>query len=106
MSAVQDRLKEALGPKGFSDDPKEIAPHLEEWRGKYHGRSPLLLKPGSTEDVAAIMRICHDSGTAIVTQGGNTGLVGGQIPLLGEIILSTARLELKPVAPPAKSGGH
>ena len=89
---VLDRLKDAVGAKGFSTDPGEIAPHLEEWRGKYHGHSPLLLKPATTAEVSAILRLCHESGTPIVTQGGNTGLVGGQIPLKGEVLLSTRRL--------------
>ena len=86
------RLKDAAGPKGFSEDASEIAPHLTEWRGKYTGHSPLLLKPGTVEQVAAILAICQESGTAIVPQGGNTGLVGGQIPFHGEVLLSTARL--------------
>ena len=90
--AVLGRLKDAAGPKGFSEDAAEIAPHLEEWRSKYKGVSPLLLKPGSTADVSAILRICHDTGTPIVPQGGNTGLVGGQIPRHGEVLLSTKRL--------------
>ena len=89
---VLDRLKDAVGAKGFSTDPAEIAPHLEEWRGKYHGHSPLLLKPDSAEQVSAALRICHETGTAIVPQGGNTGLVGGQIPFNGEVLLSTRRL--------------
>jgi FAD/FMN-containing dehydrogenase len=89
---VLDRLKDAVGAKGFSTDPGEIAPHLEEWRGKYHGHSPLLLKPARAAEVSTILRLCNDSGTAIVPQGGNTGLVGGQIPLHGEVLLSTQRL--------------
>lgn len=90
--ATAQLLKDAVGARGFSDDPAEIAPHLEEWRGKYRGRSPLLLKPATTAEVAAILRICNDTGTAIVPQGGNTGLVGGQIPFHDEVLLSTARL--------------
>ena len=90
--SVLDRLKDAVGAKGFSTDPSEIAPHLEEWRGKYHGHSPLLLKPASAADVSAALRICHETGTPIVPQGGNTGLVGGQVPLNGEVLLSTKRL--------------
>jgi len=89
---VYDRLKDAVGAKGFSIDASEIAPHLEEWRGKYHGHSPLLLKPATAPEVSAILRICHETGTPVVTQGGNTGLVGGQIPLHGEVLLSTQRL--------------
>lgn len=87
-----DRLKDAVGAKGFSTDPAEIAPHLEEWRSKYHGHSPLLLKPATASEVSAILAICHETGTPLVTQGGNTGLVGGQIPLNGEVLLSTKRL--------------
>jgi FAD/FMN-containing dehydrogenase len=86
------RLKDAVGAKGFSTDPKDIAPHLEEWRGKYHGHSPLLLKPATTAEVSTILRLCQESGTQVVPQGGNTGLVGGQIPLKGEVLLSTLRL--------------
>ncbi|HEX2761464.1 MAG TPA: FAD-binding oxidoreductase [Rhizomicrobium sp.] len=89
--AVLGRLKDAAGPKGFSEDPAEIAPHLEEWRSKYKGATPLLLKPGSTAEVSAILRICQETGTPVVPQGGNTGLVGGQIPH-GEVLLSTKRL--------------
>ncbi len=86
------RLKAAAGPKGFSEDPAEIAPHLEEWRSKYKGRSPLLLKPATTAEVSAILAICNETATPIVPQGGNTGLVGGQIPFDGEVLLSLARM--------------
>jgi FAD/FMN-containing dehydrogenase len=92
MSDVIGRLKAAAGEKGFSEDPGEIAPHLEEWRSKYHGHSPLLLKPAATQEVAAILGICFETGTAIVPQGGNTGLVGGQIPFHGEVLLSLKRM--------------
>ncbi|MCX7282003.1 MAG: FAD-binding oxidoreductase [Alphaproteobacteria bacterium] len=90
--SVLIRLKDAVGEKGFSTDLGEIAPHLEEWRGKYHGNSPILLKPDSASQVSAALRICHETGTAVVPQGGNTGLVGGQIPFNGEALLSTKRL--------------
>ncbi len=89
---VLARLKDAVGAKGFSTDPAEIAPHLEEWRSKYHGHSPLLLKPATTAEASSILAICNETGTPLVTQGGNTGLVGGQIPLHGEVLLSTKRL--------------
>jgi len=91
-AGVADRLKDAVGSKGFSTDPAEIAPHLEEWRSKYHGHSPLLLKPQTSAEVSAILAICNETGTPVVPQGGNTGLVGGQIPLHGEVLLSTQRL--------------
>jgi FAD/FMN-containing dehydrogenase len=95
--AVVDRLKDAVGAKGFSTDQNDIAPYLEEWRSKYAGHTPLLLKPAMAAEVSAILRIAHETGTPVVTQGGNTGLVGGQIPH-GEILLSTRRLtQMAPV---------
>ena len=89
-AAVAARLKETVGTKGFSEDPQEIAPHLVEWRGKYRGRSELLLKPQSTAEVSRLLAICNETRTPVVPQGGNTGLVGGQIPFDGEVVLSTA----------------
>ena len=84
------QLKDAGG--GWSDDPQEIAPHLVEWRSKYQGRSSLLLKPDTTERVSKILALCNAARIAVVPQGGNTGLVGGQIPFDGEIILSLSRM--------------
>ena len=92
MNDAIARLKMAVGEKGFTEDPKEIALHLEEWRSKYQGRSALMLKPASTAEVSAILSICSETGTAIVPQGGNTGLVGGQIPFHGEVLLSLQRM--------------
>ena len=100
--AVLGRLQDAVGTKGFSTDPADIAPYLEEWRGKYQGHTPLLLRPATTAEVSAILRIAHETGTPIVTQGGNTGLVGGQIPFRGEVLLSTGRLNQ--IAPVDQSG--
>jgi len=75
-----DRLKAVVGPAGFSTDPDEMAPHLTEWRNRFVGKTPLLLKPARTDEVAAIVRLCAEEEVGIVAQGGNTGLVGGQIP--------------------------
>lgn len=75
-------------------DQAELAPRLVENRGLYQGTSPLLLKPASTEEVAEIMKLASKTGTAIVPQTGNTGLVGGQTPRAGasDIILSLERM--------------
>ena len=89
--AAIDELKAALGPAGWTQDPFTIAPHLTEWRGRWTGETPILLTPGSTEEVAKAVAICAKYGVAITPQGGNTGLVGGQIPF-GEVLLSTKRL--------------
>jgi FAD/FMN-containing dehydrogenase len=78
--ATLARLKQIVGPLGWADDPETLAPHLLEWRSRYEGKTPLLLKPANTEQVAEIVRVCAAAEVGIVPQGGNTGLVGGQIP--------------------------
>jgi FAD/FMN-containing dehydrogenase len=92
MSEIFEQLKAASGHNGFSEDAQEIAPYLEEWRGRFRGKSSLLLKPQTTEQVSAILAICNQTGTKLVPQGGNTGLVGGQIPQHGEVLLSLKRM--------------
>ena len=88
---VLSRLKAVLGEGGWSQDPERLAPKLVEERGRWTGETPFLALPKTTADVAAVVGICFESGTAITPQGGNTGLVGGQIPR-GEVLLSTERL--------------
>ena len=88
---VVSRLKAVLGEGGWSQDPDRLAPKLQEWRGRWSGQTPLLVLPRSTAQVAAVVGICAAEGVAITPQGGNTGLVAGQIPQ-GEILLSTEKL--------------
>lgn len=88
---VISRLKAVLGDGGWSQDPERLAPKLIEWRDRWQGNTPFLALPASTEKVAAVVGICAEAGVPIVPQGGNTGLVGGQIPM-GELLLSTERL--------------
>jgi FAD/FMN-containing dehydrogenase len=88
---VISRLKAVLGEAGWSQDPDRLAPKLVEWRDRWSGTTPLLVLPRTTDEVAAIVGVCAESGTAITPQGGNTGLVGGQIPD-GEILLSLERM--------------
>jgi len=90
--AVIEKLKTVAGRKGWSEDATEIAPHVIESRGKYSGHTPLLLKPETMAQVSTILAICNDTLTPIVPQGGNTGLVGGQIPFDGEVLLSLSRM--------------
>lgn len=79
-SLLLDRLKSIVGPSGWIDDPATIAPYLVDQRGLYRGRAALLLRPASTEEVAAVVRQCAEARVGIVPQGGNTGLVGGATP--------------------------
>jgi len=74
------RLKKITGPDGWVEDEAGLAPYLSEPRGLFHGQTPLVLRPASTDEVSAIVRECAAQKIPIVAQGGNTGLVGGQIP--------------------------
>jgi len=87
------RFKAIVGDKYGVTDAQEIAPYVTEERNLYHGHSPLVLRPGSTADVAAICKLATETRTALVPQGGNTGLVGGQTPHHGEVLLSLRRLD-------------
>jgi FAD/FMN-containing dehydrogenase len=83
------RLADVVGPKGIATDQ---ASYLKEWRGLWQGSTPLILRPQSTDEVSRILTIAHETETAIVPQSGNTGLVGGQIPIGGEVLLSLDRM--------------
>lgn len=91
MSTLYEQLAARLGPKGFATDAETLAPYLKEWRGRFQGASPFLAMPSSTGEVSDVVRLCAASGAAITPQGGNTGLVGGQIPD-GEVLLSLKRM--------------
>ncbi|MBB4953808.1 FAD/FMN-containing dehydrogenase [Agrobacterium vitis] len=93
-AGLRDRFIALVGCANALTDAADIAPYLTENRGLYHGASPLVLKPGSTQEVSSIMALASETGTAIVPAGGRTGLVGGQVPReAGEdIILSLERL--------------
>lgn len=88
---VLDSLHAVVGERGWVGDPAEIAPYLAEERGRFHGACAAVVKPASTDEVAAVVRICAEAGVAVVPQGGNTGLVGGGVPD-GGVVLSLARL--------------
>ena len=87
------RFAAIVGTKYAITEKAAQQPYLVEMRDLYHGQTPVVLRPGSVEEVAAILKLANESKTAIVPQGGNTGLVGGQIPFSGEIVLSLTRLD-------------
>jgi len=74
------QIKDAVGPKGWTDDPAEMAPWLEDSRAAYHGACALMVRPASTEEVVAVVRICNAHDIPVVPQGGNTGRCGGATP--------------------------
>ena len=93
-TALIERFSAIVGEKNALTAPEDLAAYLVEQRDLYHGRTPLVLRPGSTEEVAAIMKLASETKTPVVPQGGNTGLVGGQQPdeSGAAIILSLGRM--------------
>ena len=89
------RLKTIVGERHIVTDAAGMEGFLREPRDLFHGQALCVVRPGSTQDVAAVLKLCHESGTPVVPQGGNTGLVGGQIPAAGSggaIVLSLGRM--------------
>ena len=91
--ALLARFAAIVGDKYAITDAQAQAPYLVELRGLYQGHTPVVLRPASVEEVSKIVKLANDTATPIVPQGGNTGLVGGQIPLHDEIVLSLNRLD-------------
>jgi FAD/FMN-containing dehydrogenase len=87
------RFAAIVGEKYAVTDAATLAPYLIEGRDLYHGCTSMLLRPGSVAEVAAILKLANETKTPLVPQGGNTGLVGGQTPLDGELLLSLIRLD-------------
>jgi len=88
-----DRFIAIVGSRNAITDPAAQEAYLTENRGLYHGHTPVVLRPGSTAEVAAILKLAGETNTPIVPQGGNTGLVGGQTPHHGEVLVSLTRLD-------------
>jgi D-lactate dehydrogenase (cytochrome) len=87
------RFRGIVGDKYAVTEKADIAPYVTEERDLFHGHSPLVLRPGSTAEVAAICRLASETRIALVPQGGNTGLVGGQTPHHGEVVVSMRRMD-------------
>jgi FAD/FMN-containing dehydrogenase len=87
------KFRAIVGDKYAVTDVADIAPYLTEERNLFHGRSPLVLRPGSTAEVSAICKLASVHKIALVPQGGNTGLVGGQTPHNGEVVISMRRMD-------------
>ncbi|PSH70698.1 hydroxyacid dehydrogenase [Phyllobacterium brassicacearum] len=89
-----ERFVAIVGEKNALSDPHDIEPYLIEPREKFGGRTSLVLRPSEVEEVSSILKLATETGTAIIPQGGNTGLVGGQMPDDSgqQVILSLSRL--------------
>ena len=93
-SHLIDRLRAELGPAGVVTDPAEVAAYCSDRRGAHRGTAGAVLRPGSTTEVATVVRLCHEAGVALVPQGGNTGLCGGAVPDASgtQVVLSLGRM--------------
>src|SRR4051812_731727 len=106
LTAFQGACLSALGPEGVVTDPGEIQPFVTDFWRQYFGRTSLVLRPASTEQVASVARLASEHHVALVPQSGNTGLVRGGIPdpAGDQVLLSLQRLNrIRHVAP---AGDH
>ncbi|KAG5963614.1 hypothetical protein E4U58_003518 [Claviceps cyperi] len=85
-------LIDGVTPNAAASIETDLEPFNEDWMHKYKGQCRLVLKPGSTEHVSKILRYCNEHKLAVVPQGGNTGLVGGSIPVFDEIVIHMGRM--------------
>jgi FAD/FMN-containing dehydrogenase len=102
---LRARLGAAVGSDQVLTDPADMAPFLSDWRGRYHGHAVAVVRPGSTDQVAAVVRACADLAVPIVPQGGNTGQCGGATPDArgNAIVLSLVRLNRVRAVDPANA---
>jgi FAD/FMN-containing dehydrogenase len=87
-----EALGEAVGPDHVVVEPEVTASYGIDWTGRFRGRPSAVVRPVDGGEVAAVVAVCKEAGAALVPQGGNTGLVGGGVPLAGEVVLSLRRL--------------
>ena len=91
-------FKEVLGAESAvvdgvtADAADDIEPFNGDWMRKYRGQTRLVLKPQNKEELSKVLKYCNDKKLAVVPQGGNTGLVGGSVPVFDEIVINTSRM--------------
>lgn len=93
-AALLAALKSITGPAGYLDEAHDIAPYCVAWRDNWSGRTPIVMRPKTTQQLSAIVGLCHQHGVPMVPQGGNTGVTGGGQPHAAgdEILISTNRM--------------
>ncbi|TNE39458.1 MAG: FAD-binding oxidoreductase [Alphaproteobacteria bacterium] len=89
-----EKLENIVGAKHVIREEADLQGFVKEWRDKFEGRALAVVQPKTTEEVAAIVKLCAETKTPLIPQGGNTSLVGGSIPFMGgdELVLSTSRM--------------
>jgi FAD/FMN-containing dehydrogenase len=93
-AALLEAIRAVVGDRGLLTDRSDTAPYSEDWRRLYQGRTAAVIRPGTTEELAGVVKLCAEFAAPIVPQGGNTSMVGGAVPNEdgSELVLSTARL--------------
>jgi FAD/FMN-containing dehydrogenase len=94
MRSFIEEIRAIVGPAGLITSPTEVAPYATDWRKRYFGKPAAVVRPASTAEVIEVVRACADSRTAIVPQGGNTGLCGAATPDASgtQIVLNLSRM--------------
>ncbi|HYM34079.1 MAG TPA: FAD-binding oxidoreductase, partial [Steroidobacteraceae bacterium] len=93
-STLLERLRAIVGTEGALDQANDIAPYLIDQRKIYRGQTPMVLRPNSTEQVAAILQLCNEANIGVVPSGGNTGYCGGATPSAdgSQVVVSLSRM--------------
>jgi FAD/FMN-containing dehydrogenase len=90
--SVLQKVSSLVGASHVSTDPDVLAGRSVDHTGRYRGRASALVRPGSADEVAEVLRACRDAGTHVTIQGGRTSLVAGTVPEHDDVLLSTERL--------------
>jgi FAD/FMN-containing dehydrogenase len=90
--SLVEALSDAVGRAHVLVDPEVVASYCVDWTGRWRGSCACVVRPASSDEVAAVLAVCRSFGVAVVPQGGNTGLVGGGVPRDGEVVVSLVRL--------------
>jgi FAD/FMN-containing dehydrogenase len=91
FSIPPDILASAVGSEHVLRDADRVLGYAADWTGRHHGDPLAVVRPGTAEEVGAVLRACAEHGQGVVIQGGNTGLAGGAAPRNGDVVLSTER---------------
>jgi len=87
------KLASVVGTNHVVTNSDQTLGYCVDWSGRFAGSTPAVIRPGTTEEVAAVISLCSAAQVPVVPQGGNTGLVGGGVPLAGELVISLRRLD-------------
>jgi FAD/FMN-containing dehydrogenase len=97
-AVLRTTLQRIVGADHVLTDPDVTVSYETDWTGRRYSAATAIVRPGSTDEVSAVIAACAGAGVPVIPQGGNTGLVGASVPRAGEVVLSTRRLQrLDPV---------